>query len=335
MTRRAIQRVVGLVMLPLSLLPFVLYFRGTPEGRLLWTRATIDFSPPTLPKMTAADARRLARHAPHYWGGVAVLVYHGIGTSTDAEGRFSLSVERFGEQLNALRAAGAQFITARDLAEDYRAHRPPPRNAVMITFDDGRAEAMMLADPLLREASARATMFVITGRAADHGLFYASTGALRRYAASGRWDLESHTAAEHEMQPTSTGDLPRLTSLGAGETIDAYRQRVDADLEDADRRLSELTGSRPVAFAYPFGAYGADRTNSPRIRAVLHDVIAHRYSLAFEQDDQRTLPLVTCRDERTTLRRLDVLPWSGDELLARLGRMVRDTQFDLRCFARR
>jgi hypothetical protein len=40
-----------------------------------------------------------------YGDGVAVLVYHGIGGTTDAEGRFTLSVSRFGEQLAMMRAA--------------------------------------------------------------------------------------------------------------------------------------------------------------------------------------------------------------------------------------
>src|SRR5437764_9682108 len=158
-------------------------------------------------------------------------------------------------------AAGRRVTTAHALAADDRNHRPPPPTAGMSTLDDGRAEARMLAGPLLREANARATMFVITGRAVDHGLFYASDGALRRYAATGRWDLESHTAAQHEMQATKAGNLPRLTSLADGESLAAYRRRVVTDLDQADRALTELAGRRPVAFAYPFGAYGADRVN--------------------------------------------------------------------------
>jgi peptidoglycan/xylan/chitin deacetylase (PgdA/CDA1 family) len=318
-------------MLPVSLIPFTIYFRDTPEGRLLWTRATIRIFPPTLPKIAPADARRYEKLAPHYSGGVAVLVYHGVGSSTDAEGRYSLSVTRFGEQLDALRAAGMHFLTARDLADDYRAHHPPPPNAVMITFDDGRAEAMMLADPLLRAAHAQATMFVITGRASDHGLFYASTDALRRYAHDGAWDLESHTDAEHVMQQTNGGSLPRLTSLAKRESLEAYRTRVVTDLDQADRALKKITGSSPLAFAYPFGAYGADRTNNPGIRAILSDIIGRRYALAFQQDDQSTLPLVTCTDARTTLRRLDILPWTGTQLLARINQMVHDTRVNPRC----
>ncbi len=318
-------------MLPVSLIPFALYFRYTPEGRILWTRATIRAFPPRLPHLNALEMRSLAREAPHYSGAVAVLVYHGIGSSTDAEGRFSLSSRRFAEQLDAMLAAGMHFVTARELAADFRSHRAPPPNAVMITFDDGRDEAMMLADPLLRAAHARATMFVITGRAEDHGLFYASTGALRTYARSGRWDLESHTDSAHEMQSTRKGPLPRLTSLAHGETLSAYRRRVVADLDAADAELTHLTGARPVAFAYPFGAYGADRTNDPEIAAVLHDVLARRYALAFQQDDQAHMTLVTCHDPRRTLRRLDALPWTGQQLLAQLRRVADRTRVDRTC----
>lgn len=318
-------------MLPLSLIPFIMYFRYTPEGRLLWTRATVNLFPPTLPKITPGEARRYAQLAPHYTNGVAVLVYHGVGSSTDAEGRYSLSVARFGEELVALRAAGMHFVTARELALDDKAHRAPPPNAVMITFDDGRAEAMMLADPLLRAAHAKATMFVITGRASDHGLFYASTDALRRYAHDGAWDLESHTDAEHVMQPTTGGSLPRLTSLAKGESLAAYRARVTSDLDQADRALTKITGSSPVAFAYPFGAYGADRSNDPRIEATLGSIIANHYALAFQQDDQSSLPLVTCSEPRTTLRRLDVMPWTGTQLLTRITQMVHDTHLNPHC----
>jgi peptidoglycan/xylan/chitin deacetylase (PgdA/CDA1 family) len=328
---RSRQVIVGLVMFPLSLLPFLAYFRQTPEGRLLWTRATIGVFRPELPALTKAEARRFRKEAPRYSGGVAVLVYHGIGSSTDAEGRFSLSVSQFGAQLNALRAAGMHFVTARRLADDYRHHRAPPPNAVMVTFDDGRAEAMMLADPLLREAHARATMFVITDRASDHGLFYASSDALRGYAKSGRWDLESHTAGQHVMQPTRSGPLPRLTSTTRGESISAFRRRVTADLDRADAELVRLSGRRPVAFAYPFGAYGADRSNNPHILAVLRRVLRRRYALAFQQDDQETIPLATCVSPRLTLRRLDVRPWSGSQLLAQLRHMTRETKFDARC----
>ncbi len=308
-------------MIPVSLVPFALYLRNTAEGRLLWTRATLQFFPPRLPEVRAAAAGSFRP----YGDGVAVLVYHGIGGTTDAEGRYTLSVTRFGEQLAAMRAAGMNFVTARDLARLRRRGLAPPPNAVMITFDDGRAEAMMLADPLLAQADARATMFVIADALDDPGIFYASRDALQRYADSGRWDLESHTAGLHDTQSTALGELPQLTSLEPGESLQGYSRRVRRDLDRADRTVKEITGLRPVAFAYPFGAYGGDRTNDVRIRSTLRLILAQRYDVAFQQDDQRTVPLVRCSDPQFELRRLDIEPWSGSELLARIGGMQSHT----------
>ena len=319
--RRRVQVLVGILMIPVSLVPFALYFRNTAEGRLLWTRATLRFFPPHLPGVRAA-----APSGPRPYGdGVAVLVYHGIGSTTDAEGRFSLSVSRFAEQLATLRAAGMHFVTARQLATWRRRGQAPPTNAVMITFDDGRAEAMMLADPLLRAARARATMFVIGDTLDDPGIFYASADDLRAYARSGRWDLESHTAGLHNTQDTELGPLPLLTSRSPGESLDEYVRRVDRDLDREDARIRDLTGRAPVAFAYPFGAYGRDRSNDVRIRAALRLVIARHYAVAFQQDDQATVPLVRCGDPPLELRRLDVAPWTGAQLLARIARMQAST----------
>jgi peptidoglycan/xylan/chitin deacetylase (PgdA/CDA1 family) len=313
--------VVGIVMIPISLAPFVLYFRDTAEGRLLWTRATVRFGPPHRPTVRAAAVGGTDAGPD----GVAVLVYHGIGSTTDAEGRFSLSVSRFADQLATMRAAGMTFVTARQVATWRRRGQSPPRNSVMITFDDGRAEAMLLADPLLRQARARATMFVIGDALDDPGIFYASRDDLEAYARTGRWDLESHTAGLHGVQDTNLGALPRLTSRAPGETLAGYVRRVDRDLDREDALLRSITGHRPVAFAYPFGAYGADRSNDVTLRRALALVLAGHYGLAFQQDDQATVPLARCADPQFEVRRLDVRPWSGRALLARIARMRADT----------
>jgi hypothetical protein len=80
-----------------------------------------------------------------------------------------------------------------------------------------------------------------------------------------------------------------------------------------------------VAFAYPFGAYGAERTNDPAIRDVLAEEIGRRYRLAFHQDDQATVPLATPDADRLGLRRLSVGDWSGPALVQRVAASVRRT----------
>ncbi|MCU1448880.1 MAG: secreted protein [Acidimicrobiales bacterium] len=316
---------MGLLALPLSLVPFAAYFRFTGEGELLWSRTRVAVAPPHLPSLSKADERWARAHAPSYGGGVAVLVYHGVGSKGD-ESRFAVTPEQLGSQLAYLRAAGMNTVTAREVAAAFQANRPLPPRSVLLSFDDGRAEAMLWADPLLAQAHARATMFVITQAAGSRGVFYASWKQLRAYAKSGRWDLESHTAGLHRLQPVADGrQLPALTSMAPGETIGAYAGRVKADLARASDDLQKEIGMRPVAFAYPFGAYGAERVNDPRVQDLVTTAVGREYQLAFEQDDQLTVPLATCRDTRLRLRRIDVGHWSGRDLLQRITRAAAAT----------
>jgi peptidoglycan/xylan/chitin deacetylase (PgdA/CDA1 family) len=320
------QIVVGLVALPLSALPFVGYLTLTPEGRLVRDKVMVSISPPRLPELSDAAEARIESIAPRYNGGVMVLAYHGIGSS-DAEGGFVISPERFGKHLAVLRAAGMHFVTAAQVADAFKARRSLPRNAVMVTFDDGRADAMMFADPLLEQADATATMFVIADAAGDPGVYYAGWEDIKAYAASGRWDIQSHTSDLHrEREVDSGGTLPALTSLAPHESIAEFRARVHADLQSASSAIEARTGTPPVAFAYPFGAYGADRNNHPRIEAVVRHEVARHYDLGFQQDDQDTIPLANCASDALLLRRLEVGDWSGVQLLARIRSAARRTK---------
>lgn len=320
------QLLVGLVALPLSALPFVGYTTLTPEGRLVRDRAMVALWPPSMPTLSGATLASAARMVPPYDGHVMALAYHGIGSASDGEGGFVISADRFGEHLATLRAAGMRTVTARQVAAAFEGGRPLPPKSVMITFDDGRTDAMMFADPLLADAGMTATMFVITGAAERPGIYYSSWDKLVGYARSGRWDLQSHTATLHREHDAAGGaSLPALASLAPGESLSEYRARVRADLSDADAALERRTGRRPVAFAYPFGAYGAERTNSRSVRAVLREEVERRYAVAFHQDDQDTVPLAAPDDDRAGLRRLEVGDWTGRELLRRIARAVRLT----------
>jgi peptidoglycan/xylan/chitin deacetylase (PgdA/CDA1 family) len=315
------QLIVGLVALPLSVLPFLAYCWLTPEGRLVRDKAIVAISPPRLPALTPDKEREAAAIVPRYEGRVMALVYHGIGSAGDTDGGFVVSPARFGEHLATLRAAGMHVVTAADVAWSFALGQPLPDRAVMISFDDGRSDAMLFADPLLEQAGMKATMFVISEAAAKPGLYYAGWNRLRAAARSGRWDIEAHSDGSHHMQRVAGGaSLPALTSLSPGESLDAYRTRVHDDLERNSAAILAHVGQRPVAFAYPFGAYGAARTNDAGIEAILRDEVASRFVLAFHQDDQDTLPLVDPSQSRVGLRRLSVGDWSGTALLQRIAR---------------
>lgn len=310
------QLLVGLAVLPVSVLPLAAYASWTPQGQLLADRISVRLAPPHLPELSAAETRALRGIVPRYEGRVMPLVYHGVGSATAAEGDLAISPERFAEHLAALRAAGMHFVTASDVVEAFRGRARLPDRAVLVTFDDGRTDAVLYATPLLREAGARATMFAITGAAGAAGSpYYASWDDLDLDV----WDVQAHTADLHRRHATGAGDLPALTSRAPGESRAEWSTRVRADLDEAAAEIEEHTGARPVAFAYPFGAWGADRTNDPALRPILALELGRRYRLAFHQDEQATIPLAGPLTPSLGIRRLEVGDWSGEELLRRIA----------------
>jgi peptidoglycan/xylan/chitin deacetylase (PgdA/CDA1 family) len=313
------QILVGLVALPLSVIPFLAYGFFTLEGRILRDRLVVAVSPPKLPELSPAERQAAAAGAPRYQGKVMALVYHGVGSIPDGDGGFVVSPGRFGEHLATLRAAGMTAVTAADVARAFSGGAPLPDNAVLITFDDGRADAMLFSDPLLEQAGMKATMFVISSATDRPNLYYAGWDRIEKAARSGRWDIQAHTHDSHREEPVDGGQqLPLLTSRQPGESLDDYRDRIREDLDRNDEAIESHLGHQPVAFAYPFGAYGADRTNDPQIRHILREEIAARYLLAFHQDEQESVPLLDPGQDRLGLRRLEVEDWTGQELIGRI-----------------
>lgn len=309
--------IVGALFLPLSAVPFGVYATQTPEGRLLVDRATATIAPPALPELSPAERARLRAAAPAYDDAVAVLVYHGIGSGTSGEGEYRLTPERFAEQLAAMRTAGLVPVTMQEVAEARAGGRALPANAVAVTFDDGRTDAMLFADRLLEQAEFRATMYVISGRAEDGtSPYYAGWDELTAYHRSGRWDLQSHTDDLHRL---TADELPALTALEDGEDLEDFRFRIRRDLARAAASIEARTGVAPATFAYPFGAYGAERTNDPAIAAIVAEEVGRVHSLALHQDGQDAPRLVTSCDQPLQLRRLEVGDWPGIQLVRRIA----------------
>jgi peptidoglycan/xylan/chitin deacetylase (PgdA/CDA1 family) len=320
MSGRANRLATGILAIPISLMPFLAYGSWTPQGRHLVDQVRVTVARPSLPDLDPTMLAEVRATAPSYDGYVMPLVYHGVGSEIDGDGKFAVSPGRFGEQLAALRAAGMHFVTAGQVAAAFSGGPPLPHNAVLVTFDDGRSDAVLWATPLLEDADAVATMFVITDETESAGTYYASWGDL---TGSGVWDLQSHTASLHHEQDAIGGPLPVLTSRAEHESIDAWRQRVRDDLDEADRAIAEETDRRPVAFAYPFGAWGGDRTNDPRIDVLLPALLAERYQLAFHQDGQDEIALAGPGSNRLGIRRLEVGDWSGSQLVRRIAAAAR------------
>lgn len=199
-------------------------------------------SPVNVALTTYQRARLLrARFVPdRAWHGVRILGYHSI-----SECRHPLCVRpaEFRTQMEVVAASGATPVcleTALDLLE-----RPVERPYVCVTFDDGYADNLEVAAPVLRELGIPATIFVATAvidGTASFSWFEDPPPALtwdeiRELERAGSIDVQAHSRTH-----------PWLPRLGDEEA----REEIAGSKRDLEERLG-----RPVTtFCYPAGLYG-------------------------------------------------------------------------------
>jgi peptidoglycan/xylan/chitin deacetylase (PgdA/CDA1 family) len=190
-------------------------------------------------------------------GVVPVLLYHSVAPGATPEQRgWVTAPEVFAEHMAFLAERGYATLTVSEYAALLtRPITAAPESTVVITFDDGFADFVEHAVPVLTRHGLRSTMYVVTGCVGGTSSWLESIGEDQRpmlgwsdlndLAGSGRgFEIGAHTHSH-----------PQLDIIGRGAAWDEVR-RSRGVLED---RLG-----RPVrSFAYPFGFHGS------RIRALV------------------------------------------------------------------
>jgi peptidoglycan/xylan/chitin deacetylase (PgdA/CDA1 family) len=320
--RRALNGTVAFLLLPLSLVP--LYF-AVPRLRGVQDAVAQDRRPLDAPKAEPTQAELGAwRTVPAFRGAVPVLAYHGVNELGD---HYSVSQAEFAKQMEMLSRAGFHTVSiaqyARFLSGD--SARLPDR-PILITFDDGRLDSYRGADKVLAEQGFRATMFVIAGAVEQSSPFYLNWDELRRMAQGGRWDVQEHAGVGHvNVRYDKAGHKGpsyshrRFLDDGQLESFADYRDRVAGDILWAKQTLSEkIPGFTPWAFAVPFGDYGQNSTNDPRIAPFLDAFLGRQFRAVF-----LTWPpdYSTPSDDHSRLPRIEI---HGDTGAMRLYRWLRD-----------
>ena len=314
------QTVLGVLTLALTPIPIIFYMAHTSDGYLMYLKARYSLWAPSTPQLPANQLTvALAdRGRPTY--GVPVLVYHGIGrdTTDTADSKYVISRTNFAYQMRALSAAGYHAITTAQLAEYLHSSNPSllPKRPVLITFDDGREDAMIQADPILKATGMKATMFVIGADPGKASFYYATWSALSNYASNGRWELANHTDQLHHIEDVNGVPTSDLVRLDPGETIAEYKQRIGADLDADESAIDQNSPDHAIAFAYPYGDWG--QNSPPAVAKALNQVLRQRFQLAFDQDGESGWRPTLPGDDVMHLHRLQAMNWSGSQLITRL-----------------
>jgi peptidoglycan/xylan/chitin deacetylase (PgdA/CDA1 family) len=179
---------------------------------------------------TLADGSRMIR--------VPSLMYHYVSwlpaTDANMDLRKDLTVSPvdFEAMLKYLKDNGYTTITTKDLWWSLDQTAALPAKPVLLTFDDGYADAFSVVLPLLKAYGMTGTFFVTVNLVDKPG--YISRDQVRALAAVGM-DVEAH-AMDH---------IPMLGTL-AGQTYQMCKAR---------EFLSSWTGTDVRHFAYPSGNY--------------------------------------------------------------------------------
>ena len=203
----------------------------------------------------AAAAADTLRRPPR---GVVVLIYHRVGGASNLE--LDLPVDAFAAQMEALAASGRVVTLGDALA---RLRQPIGEgdgsaggDPVVITFDDGTADFVDHAVPILERHRLPATLYAATAFI-DEALPFPGDGhpvswrGLSDACATGLVDVGSHTDG-HRL-------LDRMPP-----------DQVDGELDRSIELIGEHLGTPPLDFAYPkavAGSAAADRAVRHRFRS--------------------------------------------------------------------
>jgi peptidoglycan/xylan/chitin deacetylase (PgdA/CDA1 family) len=257
-------------------------------------RPAASATPQAAPRVKlTTDEKRAWKPLPPDRSAIPVLLYHGIGPASDFsnadDASYGIGLLDFTKQMTMIARAGYQTISLKTF-NDFVQDEPVdlPQRPLLLTFDDARADSWTGADGILRKVHFTAVMFVDVGRVDAGDPEYLTWPQIQNLQASGRWELQLHSGRGHVQirYGPGAGDYgPFYAYEKQGEDFAAWRTRVRSDITWGQQTLSDhVPAYEPLAFAPPFGDYGQDGTNDPRIADDLLRWLTGRYGAVFTQD---------------------------------------------------
>ena len=196
-----------------------------------------------------------------------VLLYHHVGPlrSGTVPG-LNVSPERFERHVRWLARRGYTGICPADWVRWRREGKGLPDKPVLLTFDDGYADLVEHALPVLRRYGFGAAVYVVTGQlggtnawdeALGHSTLRLMTADQIRCWASQGIEFGAHSRTHAD-----------LTNLSANE--------LSEEVVGSGKDLESILGSRVVSFAYPYGFHNE----------AVDDCVRRAFDLAFTVDPQ-------------------------------------------------
>ena len=179
--------------------------------------------------------------------GLRVLTYHRVNDGHPGD-RLSISTEAFAAQMETLARSGRPVVRLEDAVSEMRADRTLPEGAVALTFDDGYADNLSEALPVLDRHGFPAVFFVVTG-------VVGTPATIERYARC--CDADRMLDWDEVRALRASGHAIGGHGRTHRELVALPLDEARAEAEGCARDIEELTGQRPRLFCYPRGSENA------------------------------------------------------------------------------
>jgi len=211
----------------------------------------------------------------HRTHAVPIMMYHKIGAVFN--NAWWVPTEEFERQLRALRNQGYSTVLPADIINHRKAGQRLPPKSVMITFDDGYRDSLVIAEPLLKKYGFRAVVYLITEAVAE------TPEARRKYEGMDILTWPEIKAMQKRGTLVFGGHGHRHPNLAV--TPDPY-----ADIRECYLQLRRQGIRPPLSFCYPHGEYN-ERIIAEVKRAGFRSAMACEDRVALTGTDMNLLAL--------------------------------------------
>ncbi len=216
-----------------------------------------------------------------------ILCYHNVATAPK-DAPFKLlyvSPDRFERQLWTLRRLGLRGVSTGEGVG--RLHNATSRGCVVLTFDDGYADTLTTAAPLIKRYGFAATCYVVSD----------AVGTYNRWDAGHLREKKRLMSREQLDQWLAAGMEVGSHSLSHQRLHELSQDQARHEIEESRTALANMLGVPIRQFAYPFGHFNADIVELVR-RAGYSSAVTVVPGVARASDDPLRLPRILVNGER-------------------------------------
>lgn len=188
--------------------------------------------------------------------GKIILMYHSVGNNGEF---FTVKPKDFERQMEYLYKKKFNVIRLTDMVNFLEKKIKPPRNSIVLTFDDGYEDNFTEVFKILKKFNFPATIFLSTAlldgkktNKSGTSLNILNEKQIREMYNSGLFDFEPHT---HNHR--------RLTEISIDE--------AENEISRSKRIIEDMLDKKCVSFAYPYGAFNKEiaEMTKDHFRAIL------------------------------------------------------------------